>query len=108
MADALTRLAGPLALAAAAADVYVAPGAGAVVSVRAIHVTNESAAVHTFRLSIGNDAAGTRLFCDVEVEPGSAGFDWDGLVVLAAGENLQAYASAAAALTLVISGVVST
>lgn len=107
MTDSLSRIVGPVALAAAAATVYGPVPAATTVTVRSIHVTNETGTQRTFRLSIGADGAGKRLFYDVPVDPGDEGFDWSGSLVLAAGEVLQAYASTAAALTLVVSAVVT-
>lgn len=104
MTDTLARLAGPVALGAAAATIYTAP-ASTVVVVRSVRVCNESATQRTFRLSVGADGAGTRFFYDVPVDPTDEGFDWNGSLILAAGEVLQAYASAASALTISISGV---
>lgn len=105
MADVLKRLVGPTALAVAAATVYTAPGSATSV-LRNIHVTNETAASATFTISIGADAAGKRIFYQQVVNPGDS-WDWTGNIVLAATETLQAYASVATTLTLVISGVES-
>ncbi len=107
MTDTLTRLVGPVALAAMATTVYTVPG-GKILTLRSLHVTNETGTLRTFRLSIGVDGAGTRLFFDVPVDAGDPGFDWTGSVILAAGEVIQAYADTGAALTLVISGVLTT
>lgn len=107
MADTLKRLAGPIALAGAAATVYTAPTATTTV-VRAIHVTNETGASATFTLSVGADGANKRLFFAVPVANGSAGFDWTGTLVLAANEVVQAYSNTASALTLTMSGVEAT
>ncbi len=106
MSDTLARLVGPLAIGASAATVYTVP-VGTTTTVRSIHVSNETASPRTFRLSIGADGAGKRLFYDVPVSPGDPGFDWTGSVVLTAGEVIQAQADNATALTLVISGVLS-
>jgi hypothetical protein len=104
MADVLKRLGStPLALTTTAATVYTAP-ASTTTTVTAIHVANEGAAPATFTLSVGADGAGKRFFYGVTVYVGDS-FDWGGQLVLAAGEVLQAYASAATALTLTVSGV---
>lgn len=105
MADTLARVCGPVALAAAAATVYTSTGV--TTTIRNIHVTNESGASAAFTLSIGTDGAGKRMFFQVPIGNGTAGFDWSGTLVLAPGELIQAYASAATALTLVMSGVTS-
>ena len=106
MADAASRVAGPVALGAAAATIYTVPAATQAI-LRSIHVSNETAAVHTFRVSIGADGAGKRLFYDQPVQPGDS-FDWSGFIVLAATEVLQAYADTGAALTITVSGVLVT
>ena len=106
MTDTLARIVGPVALANAAATVYTVPAA-TTVTLRSIHVTNETGVQHTFRLSVGADGAGKRLFFDVPVSPVDPGFDWTGSVVMAAGEVLQAYAEVASALTLIVSAVVT-
>lgn len=105
MADALKRIAGPVALGTAAATLYTAPAA-TTTTVRAIHVANESGAAATFTLSVGTDGAGKRFFYQVSVAAADA-FDWSGVLVLAAAEVLQGLASAATALTIVASGVES-
>lgn len=103
MADTLKRLSGPTLLTAAAATLYTAP-ASTITSVRSIHIANESAATATCTISIGADGPGKRLFYQVPVYVGDV-LDWAGLVVLAAGEALQAYSGTASALTLTVSGI---
>jgi len=56
-----------------------------------------------FTLSIGADAAGTRLFSSVSVARDSV-LDWQGEVVLNAGETIRAFASAAGDLTITTNG----
>ena len=56
----LKRLAGPAQVSNAAATKYTAPAAGAIV--RHVRVSNPSGSPVTFTLSVGADAAGTRLF----------------------------------------------
>lgn len=103
MADTLKRLSGPTALTNVAVTQYTVPAVTTAV-LRSIHVANESAADHTFTLSIGTDGAGKRLFKDQPVAVGDS-FDWTGNVVLAAAEIVQALADTGATLTLVISGI---
>lgn len=105
MSDVLKRLAGPVSMAAAAASVYTVPAA-TVTTIRSIHVVNTTASSASFTMSIGADAAGTRLFYAYSVGPGDV-FDWSGIIVMAATEILQMYASAASSLTATISGVES-
>lgn len=104
MADLLKRLAGPVSLTGTAATVYTVPGA-TTATVRNIHVTNETGTLATFTLSVGTDGAGKRYFYQVPVAVGDPGFDWDGVLVLAATQVIQAYSGTASALTLTISGV---
>jgi hypothetical protein len=103
MADVAKRLSGPTALTTGAVTQYTVPGATTAI-LRSIHVANESGALADFTLSIGTDGAGKRLFKNQDV-PTKGSFDWSGFIVLAAGEVVQALASAGTALTLTISGV---
>lgn len=102
MTDTAIRV-GPTALTAAAVTQRTVPGATTFV-LRNIHVANVVAVPATFRISIGADAAGTRIFHD-ELVPAGMSFDWSGFMPVAATEIIQAYASAAASLTLTIGGV---
>lgn len=106
MADTLKRLCGPTSLTNAAATVYTTPGSTTTV-IRDITVANTTGSAATFTLSIGADAAGTRLFSAVSI-PANSTLQRTGSVVLAAGETLQAYSGTNAALTLTVSGVEST
>lgn len=96
------RLFGPDQLAAAAATIYTVP-AGRIAVVRNIHVVNATAGDLTFTMSIGADAAGTRIF-SAQTASAEDVFDSFAPFVLTAGEILQAYASAAASLTVTIDG----
>lgn len=106
MADTLKRLAGPTQLTNSASTVYTTPALTTAV-VRDITVANTTAGAVTFTLSVGADAAGTRLYSAVSI-PANSTFQRTGNIVLAAGETLQAYASANSSLTLTINGVEST
>lgn len=103
MADLAKRLAGPTQLTASAATVYTTPGSTTTI-VRNIHVVNVDTVPRTFTLSVGADASGTRLYSAFMLSPGQT-MVWTGFLVLAAAEVLQAYASAATAVNLTISGV---
>lgn len=103
MADAAKRLVGPSQLAASAATVYTVP-ASTTALLRNLHVCNTGSSPATLTVSIGADAAGTRLWNAVTVQPGGW-LDWTGFMVMTATEVLQAYASAASTLTLTVSGV---
>src|SRR5215207_1490726 len=92
MADTAIRLAGPVGLGTSAATLYTVPGATTTI-LRSAHVANTTGADRTFRLSIGTDGAGKRLFYDQLVPVGDS-FDWSGFVVLTAGEVVQGLADA--------------
>lgn len=96
------RLYGPALLAAAAATVYTVP-TGRIAVIRNIHIVNPTAGDLTFTISIGADAAATRIF---SAQAASAEDSYDSFApfVLTAGEVLQAYASAAASLVLTVDG----
>lgn len=102
MPDTAKRLAGPAAVGTVAATVYTTPAATTTV-LRNIHVANTTTGALTFNLSVGADAAGTRLYSGFSV-PANGSLDWSGFIPLAATEVLQALASAAG-LTLTVSGV---
>lgn len=105
MADTLKRLAGPSALGTTAATIYTTP-ASTTTSLRNIHVVNTSAGSLTLTMSVGTDAAGTRIY-DALTIPTKSALAWDGLIVLAATEVIQAFGSAAG-LTITLSGVETT
>lgn len=105
MADVLKRLAGPLALANAAATIYTTPAATTTI-IRAIRVVNETATAASFTFSIGVDGAGTRIWYQHSVYLGDE-FEWTGNMVLAAAEVIQAFASLATTLTITMSGIES-
>lgn len=96
------RAVGPAALPAASAAVFTVP-AGMRFVIRHIHAQNRSGSSRTFTLSIGGDAATTRLY---DAYPLAAGASLDNRrkYVLAAGEAIQAYASAADDVILTITG----
>lgn len=104
MTDTPKRLAGPTQLAAAAATVYTVPASTTAI-LRYMRIVNTSGTDRTVTVSIGADAAGTRLLSTMNVPANGGVIDWTGFVPLAAGELIQAYASAAAALTAVLAGV---
>lgn len=105
MADAYARI-GPLALTNAPATIYTAP-VGTVLTMRNIHISNEGATAEQFTLSIGVDAAGSRLYRAVEI-PGNGAFDWSGFLPVMAGEIVEAFASVSGQLTITIGGVETT
>jgi hypothetical protein len=91
MARTPKRLYGPTALTAAAATKYTVPALTKTV-IRHIHVENTSAGAVTFTMSIGADAAGTRLFDAYSIAAGAV-FDWYPYMIMDAAEILQALAS---------------
>jgi hypothetical protein len=103
MARTPKRLAGPALLTNAAATKYTCP-ALTKTEVRHMRTQNPSASPVTFSLSIGNDAAATRLF---DAQPIAANGEIDRFVywVLDAAEVIQAFASTNNVLTLTLDGV---
>lgn len=106
MADTLRRLAGPVALTAAAATVYTAPAA-TTTTITNIHVCNETGTAATLNISITADGANKRWLFGLSIN-GNGTYDWTGTLVLAAAEILQAYSGTASALTFTMSGVETT
>jgi O-glycosyl hydrolase len=102
MARIAKRLAGPALVTNSAATVYTAPAATKAV-VRHIHVQNPTGSSVSFTLSIGADAAGTRLFDAYVIAAGTV-LDHYGAYVLSAAEIIQAVAGTTNVLTLTISG----
>jgi len=95
------RLYGPAALTTSAATKYTVPSTTKTI-IRHIHVSNTSAAPLTFTLSVGADAAGTRLFDGYSIAAGAV-LDWFGYLVMDAAEILQALGSGTA-LVLTVFG----
>lgn len=106
MADAMSRLAGPAYLTNAAATVYTVPALTTATVLEWIFA-NEDSSAHTITVSIGADAGGKRLWKDVLI-PANSTFQVTGNTVLAAAEVIQAYADANSAVTLTMSGVLTT
>ncbi len=99
MASAKT-LAGPLQLAAAAATLYTGVS-GSII--RYIQVSNPGASDRTFTLSIGADAASTRIFDAYPILAGHV-LTFPVLIPLAAGTIVQGFASAAGAVVILLTG----
>lgn len=91
------RMAGPAVLAATATKYTVPAGLRGIV--RHIHVSNTSAAGIVFTLSIGADAAGTRIFDSYAIAAGAV-LDHYCYYVLAAAEIIQASGGGAGVLTI--------
>jgi hypothetical protein len=101
MAKTPTRLAGPAQLSGSAATKYTAPAGGALI--RHIHVSNPSGSAVDLTLSIGADAAGTRLFDGYPI-PADSVYPLHVYVPLGNAEIVQAWASSANVLVLTIGG----
>lgn len=102
MARVATRMAGPAQVFNSAATKYTVPSARLGI-IRHIHVQNPSGAPVTFTLSIGADAAGTRLFDAYSLSAGQI-LDHFCYYVLTAAEIIQAFAGTNNVLTLTIDG----
>ena len=100
MARTPSRIAGPALVSNAAATKYTVPGATTAL-VRSIHVQNPSASPVDFTLSIGADAAGTRLYDALAIAADSQKTFWC-YHALAAAEIIQAFAGTNNILTLTI------
>ncbi len=97
------RLHGPALVTNAAATKYTVPAATKTI-VRLIHVFNPSGSAVTFTLSIGADAAGTRIFDAYSIPAGSPNpYPWC-YHVLEAAEIIQAFAGTTNVLVLTIDG----
>lgn len=103
MADTAKRLAGPTLLTASEATLYTVPASTTAI-VRHIRLANNSTDPVTATVSIGADAAGTRLYSGFEV-PAKGIHDWSGFLVLTAAETLRGYAGTASQLAVTVSGV---
>jgi hypothetical protein len=96
------RLAGPLLITNSAVTRYTVP-AGTKAIIRNIHIANNAGTAVDVTLSIGADAAGTRILDAVAVA-GDGVLDLYGPFVMDAAEILQSNASATNQLTLTVSG----
>ena len=98
------RLYGPAQLGTSAADLYTAP-AGTLVEIRRISISNPSGGTIKPTLSIGADAASTRV---IELQDIVAGGEYDGRRgvnhTLVAGETIQGKCDTAATAVIVIDG----
>lgn len=102
------RLAGPAQVATGPATVYTVP-AGTKTIVRHIHVQNPSASAVTLTLSVGADAAGTRMIAAYSIPGAGAGIvnsmqDYYWYLVLEATEIIQLSAGTNNILVITIDG----
>jgi predicted amidohydrolase len=102
MARIAKRLAGPAQVSNVAATKYTVP-ATTKTELRHIHVFNPSGSAVTFTMSIGTDAAATRIYDAVSVGAG-AELDRFCFYVLDAAEVIQALAGTNNILTLTLDG----
>lgn len=100
MAKTAARIVGPTQLAAAAATLYTVP-AGTLAIVTSVWVNTPDAA-RTFTLSIGADAAGTRVWTTYALTQNVPYVTYP-MWRIAAAEVIQAFASAATSVVIVIS-----
>lgn len=108
MARTPVRMSGPAQVSNAAATKYTVP-ATTLTIMRHIHIQNPSGSAVTFTMSIGADAAATRIFDAYSIPAAGAGvtgsvLDFFGYWVLAAAEIVQAFAGTNNVLTLTVNG----
>lgn len=96
------RLSGPTQITNAAVSQYTV-GAGLRGIIRHIHVSNPSASPVNFTMSIGADAAATRIY-DAYPIAAFGSVDFFCFHVLAAAEILQAFGSTTLVLVLTVNG----
>lgn len=96
------RFSGPAQVSNAAATKYTVP-TGRIAVIRNIHIQNPSASAVTFTMSIGADAAGTRIF-DAFSIPANSVYDSFAPFVVNSAEIIQALAGTNNILTLTIDG----
>jgi hypothetical protein len=100
MARTPTRISGPALVSNSAATKYTVP-ASTTALVRSIHVSNPTSSAVDFTLSIGTDAAGTRLYDGYSIPADTAKTFWCYHAV-ATGEIIQAFAGTNNVITLTI------
>lgn len=96
------RLAGPLLITNSATTRYTVPASTKTI-IRNIHIQNNAGTAVDVTLSIGADAAGTRILDAISV-PGDGTLDLYGPFVMDAAEILQSNANVTNQLTLTVSG----
>lgn len=102
MAKITKRLAGPAQVSNAAATKYTTP-ASTRTRILHIHVQNPSGSAVDFTMSIGTDAAGTRIFDGFSI-PADSAKSFYGPYTLEAAEIIQAFAGTNNIITLTIDG----
>jgi len=104
MTDTPKRVYGPAQLASSAATLYTVPASTTAI-LRYMRLTNTSGSDRTVTVSVGADAAGTRIFSAMTIPASGGSVDWSGFIPLTAGEVIQGYASGASAITAVLAAV---
>jgi hypothetical protein len=105
MGDTNKRLFGPAQLTAVAATKYTVPALTKTL-IRHVHFFNADASARTVTVSIGADAAGTRLFDTFSIAS-KTGYDWYPFAVMDAAEILQAFADVTLQVTMTVFGTES-
>ena len=107
-----TRIVGPALVATGPTTIYTVPAVTKTI-LRHLHISNPSASAVTLTLSIGADAAGTRLVGAYSIPGAAAGVansqqDWYWYIPMEAAEILQASAGTNNILTITIGADVCT
>lgn len=103
MPDIRTRLFGPALLTNAAATKYTAPP-NTLAVIKHLRVSNPSGSPVNFTMSIGADAAGTRIYDAVSIPAGGA-IETFCMYTLEEGEIVQALGSTTNVLVLTLDGI---
>ncbi len=99
-----TRVFGPAQLTNAAATKYTVP-TGMALDITWVHVENPSGSTATkWTLSVGADAAGTRIWDGQPLPAGSSAEYYPNPLTLAAAEIIQAFADVTTSIVMVIDG----
>lgn len=103
MTDTAKRI-GPSSVANTETTLYTVPASTTTI-IRSIRVANTTASAATLKMSIGADAAGTRLLPDLSIPPNSVYLEDGFLAVMTAAETLRATGGTNNALTVTVNGV---
>lgn len=106
MTDSASRVVGPILLTNSSVTLYTVPAATIAILLR-IHIANTSGTAATVKLSIGADAAGTRLLGDKSVAANDT-YDYSTFLPLTAAEEIRGQSGTTNVLTITISGVLVT
>jgi len=105
MADTQERIVGPVVMATSTTLLYTVPAVTSA-TVRELRVVNTTSGEITFRLSVGTDSAGTRLYSDFPVPAHGLVKESGWVTQLAAGDTLYGHA-ASSGLTIQVCAVES-